>query len=97
MRFTTQWRAAFKGQVFQGGCHHKEVVGGRGRREGWWWWWWEIRGHWWKSHVDILGWGVRGGSVRVELWSGVVPRDRKSRESVGLGMGHSFTRGCLWS
>ena len=29
--------------------------------------------------VDILGlgWGG-GGGVRVELWSGVVPRDRKS-------------------
>ena len=26
--------------------------------------------------VDILGWG--GGGVRVELWSGVVPKDCKS-------------------
>ena len=37
--------------------------------------------------VDILGWGVGGGGVRVEMWSGV-PRDGKSRESVSLGMGH---------
>ena len=35
--------------------------------------------------VDILGWGVGGGGVRVELWSDVVPRDRKSEESVSLG------------
>ena len=38
---------------------------------------------------DILG----EGGVRVELRSGVVPRDRKSGESVCLGMGRSFTRG----
>ena len=39
------------------------------------------------------GGGVGGGGVR----SGVVPRDRKSGESVSLGMGHSFTRGYHWS
>ena len=38
--------------------------------------------------VDIMGWGVGGGGVRVELWFGVVPRDRTSEESVSLGMGH---------
>ena len=40
--------------------------------------------------VDIFGWGgVEEGGVRVELWSGVVLRDRKLEESVSLGMGHS--------
>ena len=29
-----------------------------------------------------------GSGVWVKLWSGVVPRDRKSGESVSLGMGH---------
>ena len=42
-----------------------------------------------RRDVDILGWRVGGGGVRVELWSGVVPRDRKSGESVSLDMGHS--------
>ena len=36
------------------------------------------------------GWGVGGVFVRVDLLSGVVPRDRKSGEYVNLGMGHSF-------
>ena len=36
--------------------------------------------------VDIFRSGVGGGGVRLELWSGVVPRDCKSGESVGLGM-----------
>ena len=40
-----------------------------------------------RRDVDILGCGVGGGGVRVQLWSGVVPRDRKSGESVSLGMG----------
>ena len=44
-----------------------------------------------------VGVGVGGGGVRVELWSDVVPRDRKLEESVSLGMGHSFTRGYHWS
>ena len=40
-----------------------------------------------------VGGGGGGGGVRVELWSGVVPRDCKSGESVSLGMGHSFITG----
>ena len=28
--------------------------------------------------VGILGWGVGGGGVQVELWSGMVQRDCKS-------------------
>ena len=47
--------------------------------------------------VDILGWGVGGVFVRVDLLSGVVPRDRKSGEYVNLGMGHSFVYGYHWS
>ena len=45
-----------------------------------------------RRDVDILGWevGVGGVFVRVDLLSGVVPRDRKSGEYVNLGMGHSF-------
>ena len=58
----------------------------------------EIRDRWWRSHVAEMliswggEWGVGGGGVfvRVDLLSGVVPRDRKSGEYVNLGMGHSF-------
>ena len=53
-----------------------------------------------RRDVDILGWwekGGWGGRGPVELWSGVVPRYRKSGESVSLGMGHSFTWGYHWS
>ena len=32
-----------------------------------------------------VGVGVGGGGVRVQLWSAVVPRDRKSEESESLG------------
>ena len=46
--------------------------------------------------VDRLGGGGEGGGVLVEVWPGVVPRDRKSGKSVGLSMGHSFTRGYHW-
>ena len=51
-----------------------------------------------RRDVDILGWGkgwggggrrgVGGGFVRVDLLSGVVPRDRKSGGYVSLDMGH---------
>ena len=56
----------------------------------------EIRDRWWRSHVAemLISWGggcwVGGVFVRVDLLSGVVPRDRKSGEYVNLGMGHSF-------
>ena len=50
-----------------------------------------------RRDVDVLGWGMGRGGVRVELWSGVVPRDRKSEESVRLGTGHSCTWGYHWS
>ena len=43
-----------------------------------------------RRDVDILGWGVGRVFVRVDLLSGVVPRDRKSGEYVNLGMGQSF-------
>ena len=37
----------------------------------------------------LISWGGGGGGgVQVELWSGVVPRDRKSGEPVSLGMVH---------
>ena len=40
----------------------------------------------------LISWGggVGGVFVRVDLLSGVVPRDHKSGEYVNLGMGHSF-------
>ena len=38
-----------------------------------------------RRDADILGWGVGEGFVRVELFSGVVPRDRKSGKYVSLG------------
>ena len=43
-----------------------------------------------RRNVDILGGGGggRGRGVGEQLWSGVVPGDRKSGEVVGLGMGH---------
>ena len=34
-----------------------------------------------RRDVDILGWGVGRGGDRVDLWSDVVPRDRKSGDS----------------
>ena len=43
-----------------------------------------------RRDVDILGWGVGGGFVRVELLSGVVPRDRKSVWGRGGG-GYTFS------
>ena len=49
-----------------------------------------------RRDVDILGWAVEGGFIRVEF-SGVVPRDRKSGEYVNLGMGHSLVKGYHWS
>ena len=50
-----------------------------------------------RRDVDILGWGLGGGGVRIELWSDVVPRNRKSGESVSVGMGYSLIRGFHWS
>ena len=47
--------------------------------------------------VYVLGLGVGGGFVQVELLSGVVPRDRKSGGYVSLDMGHSFVKGYHWS
>ena len=41
--------------------------------------------------------GGGGGFVRVELFSGVVPGDRKSGDYVSRGMGHSFVKGYHWS
>ena len=49
--------------------------------------------HWWRSHVAemLISWGGGGGGgggfVRVELLSGVVPRDRKSGGYVSLDIG----------
>ena len=95
MRFTTQWRAAFRVKSFKAvvirGKLSGEGGGGRGQ-----WGRLEIRDRWWRSHVAQMliswggGWGVGGVFVRVDLLSGVVPRDRKSGEYVNLGMGHSF-------
>ena len=97
MRFTTQWRAAFrvksfKAAVIRRGCLGGGEGGGGGSSE--------IRGRWWKSLVaEMLSWWWlgggegEGGGVLVELRSGVVPRDRKSGESVSLGVGYSFIRG----
>ena len=46
----------------------------------------------------LISWGGGGERfVRVELFSGVVPRDRKSGGYVSLGMGHSFVKGYHWS
>ena len=42
-----------------------------------------------RRDVDVLGGG--GGEALVELRSGVVLCERKSGESVSLGVGHSFT------
>ena len=44
-----------------------------------------------------MGRGGGGVDVLVELRFAVVLRDRKSGESVSLGMGHSFTWGYHWS
>ena len=47
----------------------------------------------------MISWGGGWGEVLfgVELFSGVVPRDRKSGGYVSLGMGHSFVKGYHWS
>ena len=49
-----------------------------------------------RRDVDILGWGVGGGFVRVELFSGVVPGDPKSGEYVSLGMGPVMVSMLAW-
>ena len=96
MRITTQCRVAFRVKSFKAAVIRGKWLGG-GRGGGG-----EevvVGGHWWTIHVaEMLSWGGGGGEgggvVRVELWPGVVPRERKSGESVSLGVGH---RGTGWS
>ena len=90
MRLTTRWRATLRVRSFKAAVIRTVCSGGGGGRgvkigdsrslvE-------EPR----RRDVDVLV-VVGGGGVLVELRFAVVLRDRKSEESVSLGMGYGFS------